>query len=127
MKGHVASAFLSLNVTVVGSVASTESSDASSEDGPLGSAILSWRSSENLTSSEVSGSPEENFRSGLSLQTYVFGSVKSQLSAASGLGWFSPAGTESRFWYMLPISCCEPRSYAPAGSSETTLSVVPRM
>src|SRR4051812_15258731 len=28
---------------------------------------------------------------------------------------------------MLPISCCEPRSYAPAGSSETTLSVVPRM
>ena len=86
MKGHVASAFLSLNVTVVGSVASVESSDASSEDGPLGSAILSWRSSENLTSSEVSGSPEENFRSGLSLQTYVFGSLNSQLSAASGLG-----------------------------------------
>ena len=35
--------------------------------GPLGSAILSMRSSENLTSSDVSGSPLENFRSGLEL------------------------------------------------------------
>ena len=42
--------------------------------GRVGSAILSMRSSENLTSSDVSGSPLENFRSGLSLQTYVFGS-----------------------------------------------------
>ena len=41
MNGHVASAFLRFIVTVVGSVASTVSSEASSEDGPLGSAILS--------------------------------------------------------------------------------------
>src|SRR6478752_765108 len=127
MNGHVASAFLSFMVTVVGSVASTDFSDPNSVYGPVGSAILTMRSSENLTSSDVSGSPLENFRSGLSLQTYVFGSENSQLSAASGSGLLPPAGTDSRFWYMLPISCWEPRSYAPTGSSATTLSVVPRM
>src|SRR4051812_17391433 len=114
MKGHVPSALLSFIVTVVGSVASTDSSEPSSDDGPPGSAILSWRSSENLTSSDVRGSPLENFRPALSLQTYVFGSLNSQLSAASGSGLLPPAGMARRFWYMLPISCCEPRSYAPA-------------
>ena len=73
MNGKVASTLLSFIVTVVGSVASTESSEPSSVYGPVGSSILSIRSSENLTSSAVSGSPLENFRSGLSLQTYVFG------------------------------------------------------
>src|SRR3954454_18889938 len=110
MKGHVPSAFFRCIVTVIGSVASTDFSEASSEDGPLGSAILSWRSSENLTSSDVSGSPLENFRPGLSLQTYVFGSLNSQLSAASGSGLFPPAGIDRRFWYMLPMSCWQPKS-----------------
>ena len=66
--------------------------------GPVGSSILSMRSSENLTSSAVSGSPLANFRSGLSLQTYVFGSENSQLSAASGSGLLPPAGIDSRVW-----------------------------
>ena len=74
------------------------SSEPSSVYGPVGSSILSIRSSENLTSSAVSGSPLENFRSGLSLQTYVCGSENSQLSAASGSGVLPPAGTESRVW-----------------------------
>ena len=69
MNGQVASGFLRFIVTVGGSVASTESSEASSVYGPVGSAILTMRSSENFTSSDVSGSPLENFRSGLSLQT----------------------------------------------------------
>src|SRR5215510_12104597 len=98
MNGHVLSTFLRCMVTVVGSVASTLLSDASSDDGPLGSAILSWRSRLNLTSSEVSSSPLENFCPALSLQTYVFGSVKSHDSAASGSGLLPPAGTDSRFW-----------------------------
>ena len=101
---------MSFIVTVVGSGASTLSSDASSVYGPVGSSIATIRSSENLTSSDVSGSPLENFRSALSLQVYVFGSENSQLSAASGSGALPPAGTDSRFWYMLPISCWEPRS-----------------
>ena len=98
MNGHVPSAFLRFIVTVVGSVASTDFSEASSVYGPVASAILTMRSSENLTSSDVSGSPLENFRSGLSLQTYVFGSENSQLSAASGSGLLPPAGIDSRFW-----------------------------
>src|SRR3954468_11472779 len=98
MKGHVASAFLSFIVTVVGSGASTDFSDPSSVYGPVGSFILSMRSSENLTSSDVSGSPLENFSPVLSLHVYVSGSEKSQLSAASGSGLLPPAGTDSRFW-----------------------------
>src|SRR5688500_5311759 len=97
MKGQVASTLLSFIVTVSGSVASTESSEASSVYGPVGSSILTMRSSENFTSSAVSGSPLENFRSGLSLQTYVLSSDQSQLSAASGSGLLPPAGTDSRF------------------------------
>ena len=96
MNGKVASTRLSFMVTVVGSVASTESSEPSSVYGPVGSSILSIRSSECLTSADVSGSPLENFRSALSLQTYVFGSENSQLSAASGSGLLAPAGTASR-------------------------------
>ena len=61
MKGHVLSTFLRCIVTVIGSVASVDFSEASSDDGPLGSAILSMRSSENLTSADVSSSPFENF------------------------------------------------------------------
>ena len=49
-----------------------------------------------MTSSEVSGSPLENFRPSLSLQTYVFGSVKSHDSAASGSGLLPPAGTDEQ-------------------------------
>ena len=98
MNGKVASTLFSFIVTVVGSVTSTESSEPSSVYGPVGSSILSMRSSENLTSSAVSGSPLENFRSGLSLQTYVLGSLNSQLSAASGSGLFCPAGTDSSVW-----------------------------
>src|SRR3954447_7003102 len=98
MNGKVASAFLSFIVTVAGSVSSTESSEPSSVYGPVGSLILSMRSSENLTSSDVSGSPLENFRPDLILQVYVFGSEKSQLARAAGSGLLPPAGTASRFW-----------------------------
>src|SRR3954471_11782083 len=98
MNGNVASGLLSVIVTVVGSGAETDFSDPSSVYGPVGSSILSMRSSENLTSSAVSGSPLENFWSGLSLQTYVLGSLNSQLSAASGCGLFWPAGTDSSVW-----------------------------
>src|SRR3954452_6832951 len=94
--GQVPSGFLRCIVTVLGSVASTLLSEPSSDDGPFASAILVWRSSENLTSSEVSGSPLENFRPSLSVQTYVLGSLKSQLSAASGSGLLPPAGIVSR-------------------------------
>src|SRR3954471_11200460 len=98
MNGNVASGLLSFIVTVAGSGASTDFSDPSSVYGPVGSLILSMRSSENLTSSDVSGSPLENFRPDLILQVYVFGSEKSKLSAASGSGLLPPAGTASRFW-----------------------------
>src|SRR3954466_15100939 len=69
MKGHVLSPFLRLNVTVVGSVASVDFSEPSSDDGPLGSAIFSMRSIENFTSADVISSPFENFCPGLSVQT----------------------------------------------------------
>jgi hypothetical protein len=98
MNGHVAVGRFRLNVTVCGSGASTLSNGSSSVYGPLGSSIASIRSIENLTSSDVSGSPLENFRSALIVQVYVFGSSNWQLSAASGSGVLPPAGTESRFW-----------------------------
>src|SRR5262245_8545427 len=101
MNGQVPSGFLRWKTTVLGSGASVLLSEASSDDAPAGSAILSSRSNENFTSSDVSGSPLENFSPSLSVQLYVFGSLNSQLSAASGSGLFPPAGMDSMFWYML--------------------------
>src|SRR5689334_272841 len=87
--------------------------------------MLIARSRLYLTSDEVSASPLENFRFGLSLQVNVCGSVYSQDSAASPCGVFSPAGIVSSVWYMLYSSVDEPWSYEPAGSRAVTESVVP--
>src|SRR5215207_5884292 len=73
-----------LKTTVESSFASTDSRFANSEEGPLGSAILTTRSIENFTSEDVRAWPLANFRPGLSLTVYSVGAVKEADSAMSG-------------------------------------------
>jgi hypothetical protein len=74
-----------VKTTVESSLAATDFRFASSEAGPLGSAILTTRSIENLTSEEVSAWPLANLRPGFSLTVYSVGVVNDADSAMSGL------------------------------------------
>src|SRR5437660_1034189 len=63
-------------------------------DGPFGSAILTTRSIDHLTSLLVSGSPLENFRPGFSLQVQTLKSVDEvQPVAASGTSFCVASST----------------------------------
>src|SRR3954469_14061678 len=90
--------FFRVNTTVLSSGAATDFMLPSSDDGPFGLAMSTTRWNENATSFAVSGSPLENFRPDFILQVYSVGLVNEQLSAASGCGAFSPAGTCMRNW-----------------------------
>src|SRR5262245_31427651 len=114
---NVVSGLFRWNTTVCGSGVSTESSEASSTDAPLGSAIFRLRSKLNLTSDEVRSSPLENFRPLRSVHVNVVGSLYLHDWAASPTGLAWPAGTVSSCWYIWYCSVDEPRSYDPAGSS----------
>ena len=115
----------SMKSTVNGSGVSTLSRLASSDCGPLGSLMAFSLSMENLTSEDVSACPLANLRFGLSLQVKVVGAVKSQRCAMSGFSSPLPGTKFIRNGYTWFITCSDPLSYEPAGSSEETLSVVP--
>jgi hypothetical protein len=82
--GQVWSAPLRVKTTVFSSGASVPARLPSSDEGPLSSAIASWRSKLNLTSLEVSALPFANVRPSLRVTVYVVGSVNSADSARSG-------------------------------------------
>jgi hypothetical protein len=75
---------LSVKATVLSSGAATDSTFPSSDDGPLASAILIWRSKLYLTVEALTGLPFANFRPSRSVQVYTVSEVNSQLLAASG-------------------------------------------
>ena len=114
-----------MNWTVWSSGVSIDSIVPSSEDGPLGSWISSWRSKLNFTSEDVSSLPLAKVRPSLSFTSYVLGSVKSADSAMSGSVSAVPGVYDSRKGNTCCITKNEPLSYEPAGSSTVTLSVVP--
>src|SRR5690606_25129152 len=71
--------------------------------------------------------PLANFSPDFMVQVYSVGWVNSHFSAASGCGVTEPAGKFNRYEYTCVCTLSEPLSYEPAGSIETTLSVVPTM
>lgn len=77
--------FLSVKTTVVSSGVATLSRLPSNDDGPLGSAMATWRSNENFTSDDVRSWPLANFRPDFSLTVYSVGEVNSADSAMSGV------------------------------------------
>jgi hypothetical protein len=90
-------AAFSLKMTVSGSGAETLSTLPSRYDGPFASAILVWRSNENLTSDDVSLWPLANVRPGLSLTVNVVGVVNLPDCAISGVGVDEPTGESNRY------------------------------
>jgi hypothetical protein len=80
--------------------------------GPAGLLIFSMRSKENLTSSEVSGSPLLNFSPSfrVHVKTLVSVSENAQLWAASGCGSVAPLGKLSSDWKTLLNSSQDPGS-----------------
>ncbi len=68
----------------------------SNDDGPLGSAIFSWRSKVFLTSLESRTWPLAHFRSAFSLTVYSVGLVNSADSAMSVFGSAEPGIELSR-------------------------------
>ncbi len=74
-----------MKTTVVSSGAATLSRLPSSDAGPFGSLIATWRSNENFTSEDVRSWPFANFRPDLSFTVYSVGEVNSADSAMSGV------------------------------------------
>src|SRR4051812_12236340 len=116
-----------VNTTVEASGTSTLTRFASSEEGPFGSLIFTWRSKLNLTSDEVRSWPFAHFKPGLSLTVNSVGDEKSPDSAMLGATSGLPTGLSNRNGYTWSWTASEPLSYDPAGSRVTSGSVVPTM